>query len=121
MKRPSVWLPAVAVLLLLLALLAGCRVPAATSASEPTATVPAPPAPATQTAAAAICPAGTPDLANIQPGGEGATLDTFAARWGPSTGVALGNMGFGRYPDSGIQKVLVPTAAHLPANNRVWT
>lgn len=117
MKRATLWLPSVVVLLL--AFLAGCGVQAATSTSQPTSTALAPTATSTQTAAAAICPAGSPNLANIQAGGEGATLDTFAARWGPQAGVALGNMGFGRYADTGRQKVLVPS--YLPANNRVWT
>jgi hypothetical protein len=62
---------------------------------------------------------GSPILANIQPGGEGASLDTFATRWGTQGGAAAGNLAYGRYRDTGRQKVLVPS--HLPANDRVWT
>jgi hypothetical protein len=103
----------------LLTILIDCGSPSG-AASQPTAPAVAPSATATQTTAPALpCPTGSPSLANIQSGGEGAILDTFAARWGPPGGVAAGNLAFGRYPDTGRQKVLVPS--YLPANNRVWT
>jgi hypothetical protein len=105
---------------LLLALLAGCGGASTGNSSYPTATALAPTFTSTPTTAAAYsCPPGAPSLANIRDGGEGATLDTFAGRWGPQAGVALGNIAFGRYSDTGQQKMLVPS--YLPASNRVWT
>lgn len=65
----------------------------------------------------AACTSAPGDLANIQSGGYGADLDTFAPRWGPSDGVALGSVYFGRWPD-GTAKVRVSIADH-PTNNRV--
>ncbi len=57
------------------------------------------------------------DMANIQSGGFGADLGTFPQRWGPSEGVALGSLYFGRWPD-GTLKVQVGIGDH-PTNNRV--
>jgi hypothetical protein len=54
---------------------------------------------------AALCPNPPPagvlagDLADIQPGGIGAPLATFAGRWGPSDGVAAGTTSFGKNGD----------------------
>ncbi len=54
---------------------------------------------------AALCPNPPPagvlagDLADIQPGGIGAPLATFAGRWGPSDGVAAGTTFFGKNGD----------------------
>jgi hypothetical protein len=90
--------------------------PTATAPPKLTSTAPAPMSTATATAP---CRPGSPDLANIRAGGEGALLDTFAGRWGPQGAVADGNMAFGKYTDTGRQKVLVPS--YLPASNRVWT
>ena len=45
----------------------------------------------------------------IQPGGLGALSSTFAARWGGDAGVALGTTYFGRYQDSGMPIVGVPS------------
>lgn len=57
------------------------------------------------------------DVANIQSGGYGADLDTFAQRWGPSDGVAAGSVYFGRWTDS-TPKVQVADA--MPSNHRVY-
>ncbi len=54
---------------------------------------------------AALCPNPPPagvlagDLADIQPGGLGAPLATFAGRWGPSDGVVAGVTFFGKNGD----------------------
>ncbi|MGZ3638530.1 MAG: hypothetical protein ACXVCX_11910, partial [Ktedonobacterales bacterium] len=49
------------------------------------------------------------NMANIQSGGYGADLDTFAQRWGPSDGVAAGSVYFGRWAD-GTAKMQVADA-----------
>lgn len=63
------------------------------------------------------CTSARGDVANIQNGGYGADLDTFAQRWGPSDGVAGGSEYFGRWPD-GTPKMQVADA--IPSNQRVY-
>lgn len=109
---------------LLLTLLTGCGAAQAATGAQPTATALAPTPTSTSSAPITApvtlsCPAGSPDLANVRNGGEGALLDTYSGRWGPPAGVAAGSVGFGRYSDTGRTKVLVPS--YLPASNRVWS
>lgn len=116
---------AFALILALVLAFSACAPAGQSSASQPTsATSPTPVANViapTPTAGPPTtpCPPGTPNIANIVPGGEGAPLDTFATRWGPASGVAMGSTSFGRYSDTHRQKVLVPS--YLPPNNRVWS
>lgn len=63
------------------------------------------------------CTSAPGDVANIQSGGYGADLDTFAQRWGPSDGVAGGSVYFGKWAD-GTSKMRVADA--LPSNHRVY-
>jgi hypothetical protein len=57
------------------------------------------------------------DVANIQSGGYGADLNTFAQRWGSLDGAAAGSVYFGRWAD-GTPKVQVADA--MPSNHRVY-
>ncbi len=65
----------------------------------------------------AACTSAPGDLANIQNGGYGATIDTFPQQWGASDGAAGGSAYFGRWPD-GTAKVQVGIV-DLPSNHRV--
>ncbi len=110
---------ALALLFLVSLLGAGCGISGAPQTTLAAPTHPALSAtPTDATQAFVPCPTGSPRLTDIQSGGEGATLDTFSSRWGPADGVALGNIGFGRYSDSGQDRILVPS--HLPDSERVW-
>jgi hypothetical protein len=107
---------------LLLALLSGCGGDSTGTIAQPTANDLVPTATATATSTPPTgrsCPPGSQNLANIRDGGEGATFDTFSARWGQQAGVAAGTVAFGRYADTGRQVVSAPD--HLPPSNRVWT
>lgn len=85
--------------------------PAPTSSPVPT-TTPQPGATATPPPAAR-CPTTTGDLSKIRPGGMGASPDTFASVWGPEDGSPGpgGTYSFGRYPDSGIDKIFAQDGA----------
>lgn len=78
----------------------------------PTVPAPATPHPPGQ------CAADPETTAAIRPGGLGALNSTFAARWGGDAGVALGMTYFGRYQDTGMPIVGVPSTA-LGAGARV--
>lgn len=79
-----------------------------------TPTVPSPPSPSLPSA----CARDPVTTAAIRPGGLGALGSTFAARWGGADGVALGTTYFGRYGDTGMPIVGVPSTA-LGPNARV--
>jgi hypothetical protein len=61
-----------------------------------------------------VCPSGAAgSLSDIQPGGLGADIGTFAPRWGPAQGTALSTTYYGRYADTGA----APVAVTAPASN----
>lgn len=83
-----------------------------------TTPLPAPAPTATATPApAAACTTAPGNVAEIQPGGFGATLDTFDARWGQHHGVAAGSIYFG--PDTSSGNWVV-SAAEPASNGRVY-
>lgn len=68
------------------------------------------PAPATPHPGAE-CASDPVTTAAIQPGGLGALASTFPPRWGGDAGVASGTTYFGRYQDTGLPIVGVPSTA----------
>jgi hypothetical protein len=73
----------------------------------------APPLPTPTPQTVAPCTTAAANLATIRPGGLGADISTFAARWGPVSGGGHGIVAFGRYADR------TPKLQASPADGRV--
>lgn len=82
-----------------------------------TTPLPMPAPTASATPIASICKPAPGNLADIQPGGFGATVDTFDTRWGQHHGAAAGSIFFGPNTSAGAWVV---QAVEPASNNRIY-